>query len=80
MIWLAIIAAAVLAAALVWWMDRVQWLQRQVAHLRKTERNPINFCASSSVFLAEIDRMQLEIREYLSSLPSENTAMAGSAP
>jgi hypothetical protein len=40
-------------------------------HLRETETNPTNFRLSSSGFLAEIDRMQLEVREYLSLLPSQ---------
>ena len=57
-------------------MERIQWLQRQLAHLRNTESNPANFRSSSGGFIAEIDRMQLEIREYLSSLPSEQAALA----
>ena len=52
-------------------LDRITWFQNQVAHLRKTETNPVNYRTSVSGFLAEIDRMQLEIREYLSFLPSE---------
>lgn len=53
-------------------LDRIAWFQRQVAQLRKTETNPANFRAAVSGFLAEIDRMQLEVREYLSFLPTEN--------
>ena len=45
----------------------------QVAHLHKTETNPVNYRAAASGFLAEIDRMQLEVREYFSSLPTEST-------
>ena len=52
-------------------LDRITWFQNQVAHLRKTETNPVNYRAAVSGFLAEIDRMQLEVREYLSFLPSE---------
>ncbi len=51
-------------------LDRIAWFQQQVSHLRKTETNPVNYRAAVSGFLAEIDRMQLEVREYLSSLPS----------
>lgn len=57
-------------------LQRINWFQQQVAHLRKTETNPANYRASAGGFLAEIDRMQLEVREYFSFLPSEN-AKAG---
>jgi hypothetical protein len=50
---------------------RISWFQDQVAHLRRTEPNPKNYRASVSGFLSEIDRMQLEVREYLSMHPSE---------
>ncbi len=52
-------------------LDRVAKFQRQVAHLRSVETNPANYRASVSGFLAEIDRMQLEVREYLSIHPNE---------
>ncbi len=52
---------------------RIARFQEQVAHLRLVESNPANFHASASGFLAEIDRMQLEIREYLSMHPVELT-------
>jgi hypothetical protein len=52
-------------------LRRIAWFQNQVAHLRKTKTNPANYRAAISGFLAEIDRMQLEVREYLSFLPSE---------
>ena len=48
-------------------LERIRFFQAQVAHLRKTETNPTNYRLSPSGFLAEIDRMQLEVREYLSS-------------
>jgi hypothetical protein len=47
-------------------LDRIRHFQAQLAHLRKTETNPANYRLSSSGFLAEVDRMQLEVREYLS--------------
>ncbi len=52
-------------------LDRIAKFQRQVAHLRNVETNPANYRASVSGFLAEIDRMQLEVREYLSVHPDE---------
>jgi len=57
-------------------LERIAWFQNQVTHLRKMETNPVNYRASVSGFLAEIDRMQLEVREYLSFLPSERTKAA----
>ena len=55
-------------------LDRVRRFQAQVARLRKVETNPVNYRLSVSGFLAEIDRMQLEVREYLSVLPAELAA------
>ncbi len=45
---------------------RVRQMQDQLALLRKTETNGTNYRLSASGFIAEIDRMQLEVREYLS--------------
>ena len=59
-------------------LDRIAWLQKQVGHLRKTETNPGNYRAAVSGFLAEIDRMQLEVREYFSALPTECVGAANS--
>ena len=56
--------------------ERIAWFQNQVARLRKTETNPINYRASVAGFLAEIDRMQLEVREYFSFLPTETAGAA----
>ena len=52
-------------------LDRIAKFQDQVANLRKMETNPRNYHASVSGYLAEIDRMQLEVREYLSLHPAE---------
>ena len=54
-------------------LDRIRHFQEQIAHLRSTEVNPTNFRLSVSGFLAEIDRMQLEVREYLSIHPADQT-------
>ena len=51
--------------------ERIARFQQQLAHLRSVETNVSAFRLSSSGFIAEIDRMQLEIREYLGSLPAE---------
>ena len=51
--------------------ERIRHFQAQVARIRNVETNPANYRLSASGFLAEIDRMQLEIREYLSSHPTE---------
>ncbi len=52
-------------------LDRTSRLQEQVAHLRRTETNPANYHASASGFLAEVDRMQLDVCDYLSLHPAE---------
>ena len=54
-------------------LERIRHFQEQVAHLRVAETNPANFRLSVSGFLAEIDRMQLEVREYLSLHPADVT-------
>ena len=57
-------------------LDRIRQFQAQLTHLRKTETNPTNYRLSASGFIAEIDKMQLDVREYLSSPPSEITSTA----
>ena len=57
-------------------LERIAWFQKQVAHLRRTEKNPVNYKASASGFLAEIDRMEADVREYLSFLPTESAGAA----
>ncbi len=52
-------------------LERIERFQNQVTHLRHSETNPDNYHASVSGFIAEIDRMQLEVREYLSLHPAE---------
>ena len=52
-------------------LDRIAKFQRQVSHLRNVEGNPANYHGSVSGYLGEIDRMQLEVREYLSVHPAE---------
>jgi hypothetical protein len=46
-------------------LERISAFQLQVAHLRGVESNPHNYKAAVSGYIAEIDRMHLEVREYL---------------
>ncbi|NIM11602.1 MAG: hypothetical protein GTO45_05865 [Candidatus Aminicenantes bacterium] len=55
-------------------LERIARLQKQVVHLREVENNPENYRLSVGGFLAELDRMNLEIREYLWSHPNQKTA------
>ncbi|HVS38848.1 MAG TPA: hypothetical protein VMS17_25045 [Gemmataceae bacterium] len=57
-------------------LERIAWFQQQVAHLRRTETNLVNYRAAVTGFLAEIDRMQLEAREYFSVLPAADAGAA----
>jgi hypothetical protein len=52
-------------------VDRIAKFQRQVVHMRQAETNVENYQAAVSGYLAEIDRMQLEVREYLNTHPAE---------
>ena len=51
--------------------ERIRYFQDQVEKLRQVETNPQNYRLSAGSYLAEIDRMNLDIREYLSLHPSE---------
>jgi hypothetical protein len=57
-------------------LDRIAWFQQQVVALRRSEASPANYRAASVGFLAEIDRMQREVREYLSLHPAEIAGIA----
>ena len=52
-------------------LDRVERFEKQVEKLRQVETNPRNYELSAGGFLVEIDRMILEIGEYLSIHSSE---------
>lgn len=60
-------------------LERIAHFQNQVAQLRKVETNPANYRLSASGFLEELDRMNLEVREYLRSHPSELSTGTNSA-
>ena len=51
--------------------EPLRYFQQQVEKLRQVDTNPQNYRLSASGYLAEIDRMNLELREYLSLHPSE---------
>ena len=55
-------------------LERIRRIQDQLSALRKLETNPTNYRLSSSGFIAELDRMQLEVREYLASPPQVSVA------
>ena len=52
-------------------IERIRFFQQQVETLRRVESNPVNYRLSAGGYLAEIDRMNLAIREYLWLHPSE---------
>ncbi len=52
-------------------LERIDRFRRQVTELREKEQNPVNYRLAVSGYLTEIDRMNLEVREYLSFLPSQ---------
>lgn len=51
--------------------ERIGYFRQQVEQLRQIETNPQDYRLSAGGFLAEIDRMNIEVREYLSLHPSE---------
>ena len=53
---------------------RLRYFQNQIERLRQVETNPQNYRLSAGGYLAEIDRMNLEVREYLLLHPSERQA------
>jgi hypothetical protein len=52
-------------------LKRIERFRNQVAHLRRVEADPEAYRLSAGGFLAEIDRMNREVREYLSLHPTE---------
>lgn len=52
-------------------LERIRYFQQQVEKLRQAETNPQNYRLSAGGYLAEIDRMNLQVREYLSLHPAE---------
>ena len=46
-------------------MERIARFQQLVIQIRTASSSPENYRASAGGFLTEIDRMMLEVREYL---------------
>jgi hypothetical protein len=57
-------------------LERIARFQAQLAHRRRIESSPVHYHAAASGFLAEIDRMQLEVRESWSIHPAERKTTA----
>lgn len=58
-------------------LERIAHFQRQLTQLRRVEANVANYRLSAAGYLAEVDRMNLEVREYLSLHLSELPAAVG---
>ena len=46
-------------------LDRIERFEKQVEKLRQVETNPRSYELSAGGFLAEVDRMNLEVQHYL---------------
>ena len=57
-------------------LERISYFQQQVRHLRQVETNPDNYRLSAKGYLAELDRMNLEVRDYLWLHPGETNDVA----
>ena len=54
-------------------LERIRHFQSQVVRLRQVETDPEAYRLSASGFLAEVDRMQAAVRDYLSA-PADRLA------
>jgi hypothetical protein len=52
-------------------LQRIAYFQQQVKALRTSETNPENYRFSVGGYLAELDRMNLDVRDYLWLHPTE---------
>lgn len=52
-------------------MERIARFQQQVMAVRDVATSPENYRASAGGYLAEIDRMMLEVRDYLWAPPAK---------
>lgn len=57
-------------------LKRIKRLREQIVHLKRCERNPDNYRSSVSGFVAEMDRLQLEVRDYLIRVPELQVGVA----
>lgn len=51
--------------------ERINHFWKIVETIRQTEKNPSNYIGSAGGFLAEIEKMNTEVHEYLSIHPSK---------
>jgi nucleoid-associated protein YejK len=58
-------------------LERIQYFHKIVAQIRETEKNLAIYHGSAGGFLAEIDRMNLEVRE--STMEASDTLTIDSA-
>ena len=52
-------------------MERIARFQQQVMAVRAVATSPENYQASAAGYLAEIDRMMLDVRDYLWTPPAK---------
>ncbi len=52
-------------------LKRIEFLHGQLSLLRQLETDPYNYHLSASGFLAEVERMELEVRDYFRVHPQE---------
>ena len=52
-------------------MERIARFQQQVIAVRAVATSPENYRASAGGYLAEIDRMMLDVRDYLWTPPAK---------
>jgi hypothetical protein len=52
-------------------LERIAYFHSQLLQFPQVETNPENYRHSASGFLAELERMQVEVRDYLKTCPSE---------
>ena len=52
-------------------LERIKYFQEQITKLRQVEVNATNYRLSAGGYLAELDRMNLEVRDYLWTHPQE---------
>jgi hypothetical protein len=61
-------------------LERINQFWRRVENIRRVEVDPTTYRLSAGGFLAEIDQMTSEVRDYLSLHPTEVAAeLAGAA-
>ena len=61
-------------------LTRIRYFQKQVEKLRKVETNPQNYRLSAGGFLAEIDRMNLELAGIYQRIRRHITASSQQSP